>query len=170
LGFEFAKGRSAEAGAAEGEIRSLREPRSNAEVDMFMPKSHIHLDAGDLARSAAFYEALLGAPPSRRSLAGAIFELDSPPLVLTLEQRTNARTKVRQLPRFSLVVNEPAQVGHAAIALRRAGIRLRLEDEGIQANDPDGNNWHVRFVPSATARTVVAAPPEGEPAEERRRR
>jgi catechol 2,3-dioxygenase-like lactoylglutathione lyase family enzyme len=145
---------------------------------MFLPKSHIHLDADDLVRSSAFYEALLGAPPSRRSGSVAIFEFDSPPLVLTLEQRPlAARAKVtgnvgqrrrrhdeslpRPHPRFALVVNEPQQVGHAAIALRRAGVQLRLEDEGIEAKDPDGNAWRVRFVASAKGRAVVAAGEEG---------
>jgi catechol 2,3-dioxygenase-like lactoylglutathione lyase family enzyme len=155
---------------------------------MFLPKSHIHLDADDLARSAAFYEALLGSPPARRSDSVAIFEFDSPPLVLTLEQRgPSARAKVsprgnvRHLrkahddsvqhgtyPRFALVVNEPQQVGHAAIALRRAGIQLRLEDDGIEASDPDGNAWRVRFVPSAKGRAVVGAG-ELKEKEERRR-
>lgn len=145
---------------------------------MFLPKSHIHLDADDLGRSTAFYEALLGAPPSRRSGSVTIFEFDSPPLVLTLEQRSVAeRTKatgnVRRSrrggdemlacarPRFALLVNEPQQVGHAAIALRRAGVQLRLEDEGIEAKDPDGNAWRVRFVPTAQGRAVVAAGEEG---------
>ena len=59
-------------------------------------------------------------------------------------------------PEYSLVVNEPREVGHAAIALRRAGVPLRLQDEGIEARDPDGNAWRVRFVPSAKGRAVVA--------------
>jgi hypothetical protein len=71
-------------------------------------------------------------------------------------------------PRFALVVNEPQQVGHAAIALRRAGIQLRLEDDGIEASDPDGNAWRVRFVPSAKGRAVVGAG-ELKEKEERRR-
>jgi catechol 2,3-dioxygenase-like lactoylglutathione lyase family enzyme len=145
---------------------------------MFLPKSHIHLDADDLGRSTAFYEALLGAPPSRRSDSVTIFEFDSPPLVLTLEQRSladrtkatgNARRSRRRGdemlacrgPRFALLVDEPQQVGHAAIALRRAGVQLRLEDEGIEAKDPDGNAWRVRFVPTAKGRAVVAAGEEG---------
>jgi len=146
---------------------------------MFLPKSHIHLDSDDLARSTAFYEALLGAPPARLSGTVAIFEFDSPPLVLTLEQRpAGERAKVtgnarparrrgderplpRKAPRFALVVNEPQEVGHAAIALRRAGVQLRLEDEGIEARDPDGNAWRVRCVPSAKGRAVVAAGEEG---------
>jgi len=120
---------------------------------MFSPKSHIHLDSDDLARSAIFYEALLGTPPSRQSETAAVFEVDSPPLVLTLQRRRPA-----DRARFALVVKEPQEVGHAAIALRRAGIHLRLQDEGIEADDPDGNAWRVRCVPSAKARSVVAPP------------
>jgi hypothetical protein len=119
---------------------------------------------------------LLGAPPSRQSANVAVFEIDSPPLVLTLEQSSSKR-KVRVTSaakasricddedspidgrlQYALVVSEPREVGHAAIALRRAGVPLRLQDEGIEAKDPDGNAWRVRFVPSAKGRTVVATP------------
>jgi hypothetical protein len=47
-------------------------------------------------------------------------------------------------------------VGTAAIALRRAGVPLRIYDQGIEAKDPDGIPWRVRFVPSAAGRAVVA--------------
>jgi catechol-2,3-dioxygenase len=124
---------------------------------MLFSKSHIHLDAVDLALTTAFYEALLGSPPCRRSAEGAVFELDSPPLVLTLAQQHSRRPRKRTVPRFALIVNEPAHVGHAAIALRRAGMPLRLQDQGIEARDPDGNAWHVRFVPSANGRSVVTS-------------
>jgi catechol 2,3-dioxygenase-like lactoylglutathione lyase family enzyme len=141
---------------------------------MILPKSHIHLDSDDLTQSIAFYAALLGAPPTRQSDNVAIFEFDSPPLVLTLEQRPpgrRGRNRSRPEPKpsrarddeplqtghahYSLVVNEPQEVGHAAIALRRAGVPLRLQDAGIEASDPDGNAWKVRFVPTAKGRTVV---------------
>jgi catechol-2,3-dioxygenase len=131
---------------------------------MFLPKSHIHLDSDDLLRSTAFYEALLGVPPSRQSASVAVFECDSPPLVLTLEQSSPARrarprggsAQSRDSSQYALVVSEPKEVGHAAIALRRAGVPLRLQDEGIEAKDPDGNAWRVRFVPSAKGRAVVS--------------
>jgi catechol 2,3-dioxygenase-like lactoylglutathione lyase family enzyme len=142
---------------------------------MLLPKSHIHLDTDDLAQSAAFYAALLGAPPSRESAMVAVFEFDSPPLVLTLQQRTpegrarkqagrdaklyrtrDAGSPFDMRPRYALVVNEPRQVGHAAIALRRAGVQLRLRDAGIEASDPDGNAWQVRFVSTANGRAIVA--------------
>jgi catechol 2,3-dioxygenase-like lactoylglutathione lyase family enzyme len=149
---------------------------------MLLPKSHIHFDSDDLPQSTVFYEALLGAPPSRRTASVAVFEFDSPPLVLTLEQRApgwRARTRVgrsvkpsrmddedlqsSERSQYALVVTEPREVGDAAIALRRAGVALRLQDAGIEARDPDGNAWRVRFVPSARGRSVVA------PLEDRRR-
>jgi catechol 2,3-dioxygenase-like lactoylglutathione lyase family enzyme len=120
---------------------------------MLLQKTHIDLDVDDAEQSAAFYEALFGAPPARRSTALAVFEFDSPPLVLTL------RKPARRFGRhglFALVVTEPEHVGCAAIALRRVGVRLRLEDQGIEASDPDGNAWRVRFVASAVGRSVVA--------------
>jgi catechol 2,3-dioxygenase-like lactoylglutathione lyase family enzyme len=143
---------------------------------MLLPKSHIHLDSDDLPRSITFYQALLGAPPSRQSASFAVFDLDSPAVVLTLEQRAprrrsetlatldrnptrmrdGERLPSRESPQYALVVSEPQQVGDAAIALRRAGVPLRLQDAGIEVKDPDGNAWRVRFVPSAKGRTVVA--------------
>jgi hypothetical protein len=59
-------------------------------------------------------------------------------------------------PRFALVVNEPGQVGDAAVALRRAGVPLRVADQGIEAHDPDGHGWRVRFEPFARGRAVFA--------------
>jgi catechol 2,3-dioxygenase-like lactoylglutathione lyase family enzyme len=132
---------------------------------MFLPKTHIHLDVDDAGESAAFYEALLGAPPARRSEMAAVFVFDSPPLVLTLETppvRRPARRRHRSNEGFALLVAEPAHVGHAAIALRRAGVRLRVEDEGIEAHDPDGTPWQVRFAPKVRGRSVVASRGRGD--------
>ncbi len=121
---------------------------------MPFPRTHIYLGVEDVVQSALFYEALLGGPPSSRNTSVTVFELTSPPLVLTIE--THPRPAALPLHGFALVVPEPEHVGKAAIALRRAGARLRLQDEGIEARDPDGNTWKVRFVPSATERAVVS--------------
>lgn len=141
---------------------------------MQSPKEVIHLQVGDASQSAAFYEALLEAPPTHRGATLAVFDLDSPPLVLTLEERPRAqRSKAahegsprphpsarsgstRSLPaRWALLVAEPKHVGDAAIRLRRAGVRLWVQDQGIEAHDPDGNAWRVRCVPATPGRAVV---------------
>jgi catechol 2,3-dioxygenase-like lactoylglutathione lyase family enzyme len=123
---------------------------------MLFARTNIHFRVEDAERSAAFYEALLGAPPARRGEGTAVFESDSPPLVLTVEKRTGRRGPVAHA-QYSLVVTAPQDIGHAAVALRRAGIRLRLEDQGIETHDPDGNEWLVRFQPSASGRLVIAS-------------
>jgi catechol-2,3-dioxygenase len=120
---------------------------------MFLSRTYIDLEVHDADRSATFYEALLGAPPAQRGDHMAVFEFDSPPLVLTLKRPRSASPSSRG--RFALVVPQPEHVGNAAIALRRVGVRLRLEDQGIETSDPDGNAWRVRFVPSAKDRTVI---------------
>jgi catechol 2,3-dioxygenase-like lactoylglutathione lyase family enzyme len=140
---------------------------------MAFPKAQIHLDVGDADQSAIFYEALLGAAPARPVPGTAVFDLESPPLILTVEQRGTSRLltlapalerkvgrgrgKKRRKPmaRFDLLVNDARHVGDAAIALRRAGARLLLQDRGIEAHDPDGNAWRVRLSPSAKRRTLV---------------
>lgn len=121
------------------------------------PRTHIYLGVEDVNRSAMFYEALFGGPPASRETDVTVFEFDAPPLVLTIATRGHVGkgSSPAATHRFALVVLEPEHVGKAAIALRRTGARLRLQDEGIEARDPDGNTWKVRFVPSAKARSVV---------------
>jgi catechol 2,3-dioxygenase-like lactoylglutathione lyase family enzyme len=123
---------------------------------MSFPRTHIFLGVEDVDQSALFYQALLGGPPTSRSRGAAVFKFDAPPLVLTIESGTPPAPSPPL--RLALVVPTPEHVGQAAIALRRAGVRLRLQDEGIEARDPDGNTWRVRFVPSAKARAVVPIP------------
>lgn len=144
---------------------------------MDLARTHILLGVDDAARSAAFYEALLGAPPASREDGVTVFESDTPPLVLTLQKRgtlprspaagrkRSARGPARGAStagreRFALVVPEPEHVGKAAVALWRTGAPLRLKDQGIEAEDPDGNAWQVRFVPYAKTRAVIAVPSE----------
>jgi hypothetical protein len=121
---------------------------------MFSPKPRIELHVEDADRSADFYAALLQAKADRSQGLAAVFDVESPPLTLTLTPRTTGGPK-RSLARFALVVTRPEDIGLAAIALRRAKVKLRLEDAGIVTQDPDGNGWRVRFVPSARAAAVL---------------
>lgn len=122
---------------------------------MWLSKTLIHLCVVDASQSASFYEALLGAIPARRDAKSAVFDLESPPLLLTVEERPGAKTARSDEKGYALVVLEPEHVGDAAIRLRRAGVRLRVEDQGIEAHDPDGNAWRVRLVPFARGRAVL---------------
>ena len=121
---------------------------------MFLPKPRIELHVEDPDRSAAFYSALLRTEADRSNGPATVFDLESPPLTLTLTPRATGGPR-RSLARFALVVLRPEDIGHAAIALRRAKVKLRLEDAGIVTQDPDGNGWRVQFVPSARAAAVL---------------
>ncbi len=142
---------------------------------MWLSKEMIELRVDDARRAAAFYEALLDAPPTHRSAQSAVFDLASPPLVLTLQERPRGgRSKTRrdndskpggavyETPpalragaRLALVLREPRQIGDVVIRLRRAGARLWIQDQGIEAHDPDGNAWRVRCVPATPGRAIV---------------
>jgi hypothetical protein len=129
---------------------------------MSSSKTRIVVRAADASCSVAFYEALLGTPPVQRHPGVAVFELESPALRLIVEEdgrlaTVKSRRKAAGSRVFgALVVVDPRHVGDAAIRLRRAGIRLRVEDHGIESEDPDGNAWQVRFVPRARGPAVVA--------------
>jgi catechol 2,3-dioxygenase-like lactoylglutathione lyase family enzyme len=146
-----------------------------------VPRTHIRLGIDDSIRSTAFYEALFGGPPASRNANVIVFEFDEPALLLVLETRPatgpardrvasvarRGRRRKAQLPtpatqgRYALVVPEPEHVGKAAVALWRAGAPLRLQDQGIETIDPDGNSWKVRFVPFARRLAVISVSVEG---------
>jgi catechol 2,3-dioxygenase-like lactoylglutathione lyase family enzyme len=165
---------------------------------MHVARKHIRLGVSDPARSAAFYQALLGAAPTGDARGAMVLESDSPPVVLVLEARAHeprttrrarcavpeahpstpaARARVKHAAwsspageAFALVVPEPEHIGKAAVALWRAGASMRLQDAGIETRDPDGNAWRVRFVPGATERAIVTLPEEAERGADRERR
>jgi catechol 2,3-dioxygenase-like lactoylglutathione lyase family enzyme len=123
---------------------------------MFLEKKLVHLNVRDAGRSIAFYEALLGMAPVHSTPTTARFDLDSPPLVLVVAAfDANRKSASDKSAIFTLVVNEARHVGDAAIAMRRAGVPIRIEDHGIEVHDPDENTWCVRFEPSARGRAVV---------------
>ncbi len=135
---------------------------------MWLSKETIHLRVADALASTAFYEALLAASPTHRSAHSTVFDLESPPVVLTLEERPRGRRSTSRpgsarepatpgaRNQWALVVAEPKQVGDAAIRLRRAGVQLWVQDEGVEARDPDGHGWRVRCDPTAPGRLILA--------------
>jgi catechol 2,3-dioxygenase-like lactoylglutathione lyase family enzyme len=128
---------------------------------VYFPTTLIHIGVTDASRSTRFYEALFGERPTARGDHAAVFEIDSPPLVLTIESFGGARSASRKAQRrspqaFAVAVPEPELVGKVAVALWRAGARLRLLDQAIEARDPDGNLWAVRLDPRVQQRAIVA--------------
>jgi catechol 2,3-dioxygenase-like lactoylglutathione lyase family enzyme len=118
---------------------------------MWSPVTTIRLSVQSTDLSTAFYEALLGVRAARREANAVGFDLESPPLALTIQPPLVGRASAPEIhpptakagSRFALYVSDPHQIGEVAIALRRARVPLRLGDRGLSTRDPDGNEWSV---------------------------
>jgi catechol 2,3-dioxygenase-like lactoylglutathione lyase family enzyme len=121
----------------------------------------IHLGVADVKRSATFYEAFLGGHPRLRERTMVVFELAAPPLVLMIFAHPEPEELAPVC--YALDVPKPQHVGATAVALRRIGARLRLQDAGIEVCDPDGNLWKIRFAPREREMAVVRIWPAGSP-------
>jgi catechol 2,3-dioxygenase-like lactoylglutathione lyase family enzyme len=111
---------------------------------------HLSLNVADLARSVAFYRLLFGKEPAKRRPDYAKFELDDPPLVLSLEPNRHAAGGALNHLGFRLV--DAAALVEFQARLEASGIRTQRE-EGVECcyarqtkfwvTDPDRNLWEI---------------------------
>jgi catechol 2,3-dioxygenase-like lactoylglutathione lyase family enzyme len=113
-------------------------------------KFHTSLNVSDLAQSIAFYRALLGQEPAKQKCDYAKFELDNPPLVLSLiPGRPNAGGTLNHV---GLCVPDSEALVKVQSRLEAAGIRTQRE-EGVECcyakqtkfwvTDPDRTLWEL---------------------------
>ncbi|HJZ57354.1 MAG TPA: ArsI/CadI family heavy metal resistance metalloenzyme [Gemmataceae bacterium] len=113
-------------------------------------KFHASLNVSDLARSVEFYTALLGAAPVKLYADYAKFEVDSPPLVLSLKpKRACAGGPLNHL---GLRVVTVEQLRAIQDRLKAVGARMGQQDDvkccyahqtKIWVTDPDQTMWEV---------------------------
>src|SRR5262245_15855916 len=111
---------------------------------------HLSLNVSDLNRSVAFYSTLFGVGPAKQRPDYAKFELDDPPVVLSLEP--TPRTGVGSLNHVGFRMPDAARLVAMQERLERAGIRSQRE-EGVECcyarqtkfwvYDPDRTLWEV---------------------------
>jgi catechol 2,3-dioxygenase-like lactoylglutathione lyase family enzyme len=111
---------------------------------------HLSLNVSDLGRSATFYRTLFGIEPAKLRADYAKFELDDPPLVLSLEP--TPRGNAGPLNHLGFRMPDAAALVAMQERLERAGIPSQRE-EGVQCcyalqtkfwvHDPDGTLWEV---------------------------
>jgi catechol 2,3-dioxygenase-like lactoylglutathione lyase family enzyme len=111
---------------------------------------HLSLNVADLGRSVAFYRTLFNSEPAKLRSDYAKFEIDDPPVVLSLEPTPRATGG----PLNHLGFRMPTSAALVAMQerLERAGIRSQRED-GVECcyarqtkfwvHDPDNTLWEV---------------------------
>jgi catechol 2,3-dioxygenase-like lactoylglutathione lyase family enzyme len=113
-------------------------------------KFHASLNVSDLARSVRFYAALLGAGPVKQYADYAKFEIDEPPLVLSLKpKRACAGGPLNHLGLRVVTVEHLRQI---QARLTAVGARIGEQDDvkccyarqtKLWITDPDETLWEV---------------------------
>ncbi|HEV3024944.1 MAG TPA: ArsI/CadI family heavy metal resistance metalloenzyme [Pirellulales bacterium] len=111
---------------------------------------HLSLNVSNLSRSVEFIETLLGVPPAKLRDDYAKFEIDDPPLVLSLEPHGVSAGGALNHVGFHLP--HSAALVEAQRRLEAAGISTQRE-EGVECcyarqtkfwvHDPDGTLWEI---------------------------
>ncbi len=111
---------------------------------------HLSLNVADLERSVAFYRILFGCEPAKCRADYAKFELDDPPLVLSLEP--TPRGTGGTLNHLGFRMPDSAALVAVQMRLEKAGIRTERQ-EGVECcyarqtkfwvTDPDQTLWEI---------------------------
>ncbi len=111
---------------------------------------HLSLNVTDLARAVAFYRTLFGVDPAKQRGDYAKFELDDPPVVLSLEATPHGAGGA--LNHLGFRMPDATALVAMQERLERAGIRSQRE-EGVECcyarqtkfwvTDPDGTLWEI---------------------------
>jgi catechol 2,3-dioxygenase-like lactoylglutathione lyase family enzyme len=111
---------------------------------------HLSLNVSDLARSVSFYRTLFGTEPAKLRSDYAKYELDDPPLVLSLEP--SGRGSGGALNHLGFRLPDSSALVAMQERLERAGIRSQRE-EGVECcyarqtkfwvTDPDRTLWEI---------------------------
>jgi len=111
---------------------------------------HISLDVSDLEESVRFYSALFGAAPTKLEQHYAKFDLESPAINLTMQQKEHCC--LQGLNRLGIQVESNAEIEAYKARLVNAGITIREEtnaasydvlQDKICFKDPSGFRWEV---------------------------
>ena len=111
---------------------------------------HLSLNISDLERSVGFYRILFGREPAKCRPDYAKFELDDPPLVLSLEP--TPRGTGGALNHLGFRMPDSAALVAVQMRLEKAGIRTQRQ-EGVECcyarqtkfwvTDPDQTLWEI---------------------------
>jgi catechol 2,3-dioxygenase-like lactoylglutathione lyase family enzyme len=117
-------------------------------------KAHVSLKVSNLEESVTFYQAMLATEPVKYKTDYAKFDLNNPPLNLTLEASSSI-TSGGTLSHLGLQVENSEDVQTAIARFKQAGLTTFEEkntdccyaiQDKVWVTDPDGTNWEVFVV------------------------
>jgi catechol 2,3-dioxygenase-like lactoylglutathione lyase family enzyme len=117
---------------------------------MTREKAHVSINVSDLKRAVGFYRTFLGIEPARLEKDYAKFELERPPLVLSLEPIYHRAAD--SFNHLGLRLDGPGEVAAVQARLAEAGVIAEREDDveccysrqtKFWLADPDKNLWEV---------------------------
>ncbi len=121
---------------------------------MIALKPHVSLKVSNLEESVTFYRAMLGTEPVKYKTDYAKFDLNNPPLNLTLEASSSINPG-GTLSHLGLQVESSEDVKNAISRFQQAGLATfeekdtdccyALQDK-VWVTDPDGTSWEVFVV------------------------
>lgn len=125
----------------------------NKESHVTALKAHLALNVQDVQRSIEFYRKMLGLEPSKVRSGYAKFDVQNPPLNLTLNQVKNAGRGA--ISHLGIQVSSTGDVMATRQSWIDAGLTVKdelgtnccyaLQDKSW-VSDPDGNEWEVFVV------------------------
>ena len=126
---------------------------NNTRTQIKTLKAHVALNVSDVKRSTAFYKQMLGIEPSKERDGYAKFDVENPPLNLTLNQV--AQVNRGALSHLGIQVESTEDVLAARQNWIDAGLITRDEmatnccyalQDKTWVQDPDGNQWEAFVV------------------------
>lgn len=117
-------------------------------------KAHVALNATNIQKSVAFYQAMFGVEPVKHKADYAKFDIANPGLNLTLNLAETVH-KGGALSHLGIQVNSTQEVQAAIQRFQEAGLALFTEEntdccyalqDKVWVTDPDGNRWEVFVV------------------------
>ncbi len=129
-------------------------------------KVHIGLNVNNVDRSVKFYRAMFGIEPVKGKPGYAKFDIDEPPLNLTLNYSDNI-TDQGALNHLGIEVNTTAAVLAVKEKLRNTGVATANQmnvdccfppQDKVWITDPDGNRWEVFTVKVGDTKPELTIP------------
>ncbi len=125
---------------------------ANASKTMKILKPHVSLNVTNIDASVAFYERMFGVAASKRRPGYAKFDLESPALNLTMQERAPTGINASH---FGVQVASSVDVQEAKSRFENSGLKIFTEEDveccyalqdKVWVEDPDGNSWEVFVV------------------------